>query len=249
LVELTRKRQGQNLYELFGRACPSCGGLGHVAVLPGRDTLQPLATLSGLVRTAAPVPARPEVLPPIPVEVGAGGRRRRGGRGRGGEVPEGAVGQAAEASPPAYLPPRKRPPRALSPAPGAAPSRIWWPCRWKTSKNWFTAGWDSALPSSWIRPPAAKPWWCGSSGPGKTRRPCSSRPASSSPPAGRAAGGGGGGRGATVARRLERPPGSRGGNASSAASRPTPPPSPLPRAWRPCRSRPWRASASRSWSR
>ena len=36
LVELTRKRQGQNIYELFGRACPSCGGLGHVAVLPGR---------------------------------------------------------------------------------------------------------------------------------------------------------------------------------------------------------------------
>jgi ribonuclease E len=114
LVELTRKRQGQNLYELFGRACPSCGGLGHVAVLPGRDTLQPLATLSGLVRTAAPVPARPEVLPPIPVEVGAGGRRRRGGRGRGGEVPEGAVGQAAEASPPAY--------NGLPAAPEAPPS-------------------------------------------------------------------------------------------------------------------------------
>ena len=39
LVELTRKRQGQNIYELFGRACPSCGGLGHVAVLPGKDLL------------------------------------------------------------------------------------------------------------------------------------------------------------------------------------------------------------------
>ena len=37
LVELTRKRQGQNIYELFARACPSCGGLGHVAVLPGKD--------------------------------------------------------------------------------------------------------------------------------------------------------------------------------------------------------------------
>ena len=41
LVELTCKRQGQNIYELFGRACPSCGGLGHVAVLPGKDMLQP----------------------------------------------------------------------------------------------------------------------------------------------------------------------------------------------------------------
>ena len=53
LVELTRKRQGQNIYELFGRACPSCGGLGHVAVLPGKDSLLPLATATGLVRSAA----------------------------------------------------------------------------------------------------------------------------------------------------------------------------------------------------
>ncbi len=34
LVELTRKRQGQNIYELFGRPCPSCGGLGHLVHLP-----------------------------------------------------------------------------------------------------------------------------------------------------------------------------------------------------------------------
>lgn len=79
LVELTRKRQGQNIYELFGRACPSCGGLGHVAVLPGKDLLQPLATATGLVRSAAS--ARAEVAPPA--EAGSG-RRRRGGRGRGG---------------------------------------------------------------------------------------------------------------------------------------------------------------------
>ena len=79
LVELTRKRQGQNIYELFGRACPSCGGLGHVAVLPGRDTLQPLATVSGLVRSAAS--ARAEVPSPVTGESSSGGRRRRGGRG------------------------------------------------------------------------------------------------------------------------------------------------------------------------
>ena len=84
LVELTRKRQGQNIYELFGRACPSCGGLGHVAVLPGKDTLQPLATTTGLVRSAAS--ARAEVLSPAVSE--GGGRRRRGGRGgRGGQEP------------------------------------------------------------------------------------------------------------------------------------------------------------------
>jgi ribonuclease E len=81
LLELTRKRQGQNIYELFGRACPSCGGLGHVAVLPGKDLLQPLATATGLVRSAAS--ARAEVV--SPGENGGNGRRRRGGRGRGSQ--------------------------------------------------------------------------------------------------------------------------------------------------------------------
>jgi ribonuclease E len=37
LVELTRKRQGQNIYELFGRSCPTCGGLGHLVHLPGES--------------------------------------------------------------------------------------------------------------------------------------------------------------------------------------------------------------------
>jgi ribonuclease E len=97
LVELTRKRQGQNIYELFGRACPSCGGLGHVAVLPGKDTLQPLATTAGLVRSAAS--ARAEVLAPGAAPEGSA-RRRRGGRGRGSAVSgigtEGLEGPVAE---------------------------------------------------------------------------------------------------------------------------------------------------------
>jgi ribonuclease E len=42
LVELTRKRQGQNIYELFGQTCPSCGGLGHLAHLPGRQNHESL---------------------------------------------------------------------------------------------------------------------------------------------------------------------------------------------------------------
>lgn len=37
LVELTRKRQGQNIYELFGRSCPTCNGLGHLIQLPGES--------------------------------------------------------------------------------------------------------------------------------------------------------------------------------------------------------------------
>ncbi|HEY9762041.1 MAG TPA: Rne/Rng family ribonuclease [Trichocoleus sp.] len=49
LVELTRKRQGQNLYELFGRACPTCGGLGHLVHLPGEavDEVQSLVQDTG----------------------------------------------------------------------------------------------------------------------------------------------------------------------------------------------------------
>jgi ribonuclease E len=90
LVELTRKRQGQNIYELFGRACPSCGGLGHVAVLPGKDTLQPLASVSGLVRSAAS--ARAEVSSPAALEGGHGRRRGRGGRGRSGAELDAAGG-------------------------------------------------------------------------------------------------------------------------------------------------------------
>ncbi len=35
LVELTRKRQGKNIYELFGSPCPSCNGLGIHTHLPG----------------------------------------------------------------------------------------------------------------------------------------------------------------------------------------------------------------------
>ncbi len=37
LVELTRKRQGQNIYELFGHTCPTCSGLGHLVQLPGEE--------------------------------------------------------------------------------------------------------------------------------------------------------------------------------------------------------------------
>jgi ribonuclease E len=42
LVELTRKRQGQSIYELFGRPCVACGGLGHLVHLPGESVGQPV---------------------------------------------------------------------------------------------------------------------------------------------------------------------------------------------------------------
>ena len=72
LVEMTRKRQGQNIYELFGRVSP-----GYEAVLPGKELPQPQAAAIGLVRSATS--ARAEV----PALTDSGGvRRRRGGRGR-----------------------------------------------------------------------------------------------------------------------------------------------------------------------
>jgi len=39
LVELTRKRQGQNIYELFGKKCNNCDGLGHIESLPNYQNL------------------------------------------------------------------------------------------------------------------------------------------------------------------------------------------------------------------
>ena len=39
LVELTRKRQGQNIYELFGKTCNCCEGLGHLQNLPNLQKL------------------------------------------------------------------------------------------------------------------------------------------------------------------------------------------------------------------
>ncbi|WP_341739181.1 Rne/Rng family ribonuclease [Microcoleus sp. CAWBG640] len=47
LVELTRKRQGQNIYELFGHSCPTCNGLGHLVQLPGEEEMAPAARESG----------------------------------------------------------------------------------------------------------------------------------------------------------------------------------------------------------
>lgn len=70
LVELTRKRQGQNLYELFGQPCATCGGLGHVVRLPGegerqvREVMEPAAPAASAVvyRESPRIPEIPEPL-------------------------------------------------------------------------------------------------------------------------------------------------------------------------------------------
>ncbi|OKH12925.1 Rne/Rng family ribonuclease [[Limnothrix rosea] IAM M-220] len=69
LVELTRKRQGQNLYELFGTPCPHCNGLGHLAHLPGEEhpsglqvgNILPLSTQSTAAAVAT-TDARPTLV-------------------------------------------------------------------------------------------------------------------------------------------------------------------------------------------
>ena len=81
LVELTRKRLGQNIYEVFSRHCPSCGGLGHMVTLPGQEQLQPLATLPGIVRATTLTPTVPDAAVSPDASNGSGRRRRRGGRG------------------------------------------------------------------------------------------------------------------------------------------------------------------------
>lgn len=121
LVELTRKRQGQNIYELFGRACPSCGGLGHVAVLPGKDSLQPLANLGGLVRSAASaraeVPSPPVPRPPVAAAAAAGAVAAAAASCLKRAWPRSS--SRCRCSPP----PPWRPPRRLSPASPKPPAR------------------------------------------------------------------------------------------------------------------------------
>jgi ribonuclease E len=59
LVELTRKRQGQNIYELFGKTCTTCGGLGHIVQLPGEPEPEPAETPERVV-----IPSNRMITPP-----------------------------------------------------------------------------------------------------------------------------------------------------------------------------------------
>ena len=57
LIELTRKRQGQSLYEIFGQTCPTCGGLGHLVHLPGQQEAVAAVPVAG-IPTAPRIPAK-----------------------------------------------------------------------------------------------------------------------------------------------------------------------------------------------
>ena len=70
LVELTRKRQGQNIYELFGETCPTCGGLGHTVRLPGETENRLPIPAADIPERFVPMPQResrtPAPTPRIP---------------------------------------------------------------------------------------------------------------------------------------------------------------------------------------
>ncbi|MEB3293773.1 MAG: Rne/Rng family ribonuclease [Synechococcales bacterium] len=63
LVELTRKRQGKNIYELFGQTCHTCGGLGLTVQLPGEA---PSAVVPTIPTTAEPTASRRSEARPEP---------------------------------------------------------------------------------------------------------------------------------------------------------------------------------------
>lgn len=69
LVELTRKRQGKNVYELFGQTCHTCGGLGQIAHLPGKPEAEALEAVPIMTPVAIREPVvtiRPVI--PAPTE-------------------------------------------------------------------------------------------------------------------------------------------------------------------------------------
>ena len=68
LVELTRKRQGKNVYELFGQTCHTCGGLGQIAHLPGKQEAESIET-SPIVTPAAIREPVNTIRPVIPAPV------------------------------------------------------------------------------------------------------------------------------------------------------------------------------------
>jgi ribonuclease E len=107
LVELTRKRQGKNIYELFGQPCATCGGLGQVVNLPGEQPGQQIHSPHEHREYRRSAEPRRETFEPVALndeyEEGGGegndldlnhhpsyqernGRRGRGGRRRRGEL-------------------------------------------------------------------------------------------------------------------------------------------------------------------
>jgi ribonuclease E len=140
LVELTRKRMGQNLYELFSKPCHTCGGLGHLAHLPGEAVDAPgeMVERVPVLRSYESSSASTLRLPPVsaynpglsldpsddlqeldltnhPNYQDKGSRRRRRGRRLGETLPR-------ESSSPPSGKVLRQTPSGLSSSPGITPS-------------------------------------------------------------------------------------------------------------------------------
>ncbi len=68
LVELTRKRQGQNIYELFGKKCNTCNGLGHIESLPNFQNLNSEKNYSAKKSSKLSNIKSPDLEPPQEIE-------------------------------------------------------------------------------------------------------------------------------------------------------------------------------------
>lgn len=116
LVELTRKRQGQNIYELFGRPCSTCGGLGHLVQLPGETgdahaAVEPPREINvsatPSLRDARPEPLDPQANlqnldlvnhPSYQERNSRGGRRQRRRRSDGDSSPSSSASSSSASS-------------------------------------------------------------------------------------------------------------------------------------------------------
>ncbi|MCY3537582.1 MAG: Rne/Rng family ribonuclease [Cyanobacteria bacterium MAG IRC3_bin_20] len=121
LVELTRKRQGQNIYELFGDQRPGYAGQGHGAMAPGKVPTQPLTT--GIVQPPVTTAAAPgETGSDAGRAVVVSSRRRRRSGGRNG--PQAAAETPAIPSTAADEPATVPSPEAESATPAREPETI-----------------------------------------------------------------------------------------------------------------------------
>ncbi|HEY9723264.1 MAG TPA: Rne/Rng family ribonuclease, partial [Oscillatoriaceae cyanobacterium] len=110
LIEVSRRRQGQNLLEQLTRPCEECEGTGRVRTSPlvtgahRHEAASRVEETSAIIHEITEEPMADEVLLPegeageeeeLEVEVAGNGgrrrRRRRRGRGRTGEVPMGHI--------------------------------------------------------------------------------------------------------------------------------------------------------------
>ena len=142
LVELTRKRQGRNIYELFGRPAPSHSGQAHVATMPGKATLQPLA--KGIVQSSMIPSAAPGDTNSDEGNGGNSNRRRRSSSRNGASAP-------AETPPlpgPASGEPETGPSPEVEPAPPAAPEVLTVPMSKDQETVFSWCGFNPALMAS-----------------------------------------------------------------------------------------------------